>query len=113
MSVVPKGTNRHLAMRWVYKGKYERTQGGLTKKDIVRQSIGKDKETGKMKFRYVSKRKVKQGEKLQRQHPWKENEKFVEYKGTLGCTSRSRSKRCKAVKKRLASKSRSKSAKRK
>jgi hypothetical protein len=58
LKVVPKGVSRQLAYELVSLGTYERTQGGLTAKDIV-----KNKKNG----RYISKKKREVSTKLYNQ----------------------------------------------
>lgn len=80
--VVPPGTNTHTAMRWVYKGKYKKTRGGVTKSGITRKYLGKDKD-GRRRYRYISKKKQRQGKRLQRQYPYRSNEAFLYNIGNL------------------------------
>ena len=80
--VVPPNTNRHTAMRLVYQGKYEKTRGGLRKKDITRKYIGVGPD-GKRQYRYISKRKQRIGQRLQRAYPYQDNAKFVRNIGSL------------------------------
>jgi len=94
-SVVPAGTNRHTAMRLVYKGKYHKTRGGLTKANISKKRVGTAIVNGKRKtvFKYVSKKKVSQGKRLQREFPYRENSKFMRHKGKFASKKKSRRSR--------------------
>jgi hypothetical protein len=69
----PKGISQGRAKRLVYDGVYQKTRGGLSKKDLTENKYGK----------VVSLRKLKAGKSLQRRHPFKKNKDFMKYAGKI------------------------------
>ena len=69
----PKGISQGRAKRLVYDGVYQKTRGGLSKKDLTENKYGK----------VVSIRKSKAGRSLQRRHPFKKNKEFMKYAGKI------------------------------
>lgn len=70
---VPAGTTPGLAKRQVWEGIYQKTRGGLTRRDLMENRHG----------RIVSRRKHAIGMRLQRQYDWRDNPEFVEYAGDI------------------------------
>lgn len=70
---VPKGISAGRARRLVFDGVYQKTRGGLVAGDLKENKQGK----------VVSIKKAAQGKRLQKANPYRENKKFMKYKGKV------------------------------
>lgn len=70
---VPRNVSKGRARRLVLDGVYAKTRGGLTASDLRVNKHGQ----------VVSIKKAQAGKKLQKEHPFRENKKFLKYKGKV------------------------------